>query len=365
MINRLYIHNFRCLQNFELVLDGANSTLLIGKNGVGKSAIGDVLEILQRIGRGQTRVGSLIKPEQRTRWSPDNSTQIEVTTELQGHSIMYRLVFELPAGFRELRVLEERLTINGRPKFTREMAEMKFYRDDGELSGSMPIDWHMVGLPLLQARSAKDPANLLRSFLAKIITLNPIPQLIKGDSTLESLHPSKSGDNLAEWWSGLLGEYPAAYGHIETSLRKLMPDLKDVQNPIIGRDAKSLTIRFLSHELAVPLAELSDGEKCMALWALTMAANQAYGPLLCFWDEPSNYLALSEISDMMTAMQRAFRDSGQLIVTSHSAEAIQQFSTENTFVLSRNSHSEHAIIRRLDDLKIPDVVAALRRNELE
>ena len=49
MIRRLYVHNFRCLENFELPVSGQPSVLLIGKNGSGKTTVGLALEILQKI----------------------------------------------------------------------------------------------------------------------------------------------------------------------------------------------------------------------------------------------------------------------------------------------------------------------------
>ena len=52
MLQRLYVHNFRCLENFELNLKDLPSSLLIGKNGAGKSTIAFALEIFQSIGRG-------------------------------------------------------------------------------------------------------------------------------------------------------------------------------------------------------------------------------------------------------------------------------------------------------------------------
>lgn len=61
MIRRLYIHNFRCLENFELPVSGLSSVLLIGKNGSGKTTVGLALEILQRIARGTNRVKDLVK----------------------------------------------------------------------------------------------------------------------------------------------------------------------------------------------------------------------------------------------------------------------------------------------------------------
>ena len=39
MLERLYVHNFRCLENFTLDLAGHPSALLIGKNGAGKSTV--------------------------------------------------------------------------------------------------------------------------------------------------------------------------------------------------------------------------------------------------------------------------------------------------------------------------------------
>ncbi|NEP41095.1 MAG: ATP-binding protein, partial [Okeania sp. SIO2H7] len=63
MLQRLYVHNFRCLENFELTLKEMPSALLIGKNGVGKSAIRSALEVLQSIGRGINRVKELVRPK--------------------------------------------------------------------------------------------------------------------------------------------------------------------------------------------------------------------------------------------------------------------------------------------------------------
>ena len=46
MIERLYVHNFRCLENFTLDLAGHPSALLIGKNGAGKSTVLQCLQVV-------------------------------------------------------------------------------------------------------------------------------------------------------------------------------------------------------------------------------------------------------------------------------------------------------------------------------
>ena len=100
--------------------------------------------------------------------------------------------------------------------------------------------------------------------------------------------------------------------------------------------------------------------------ALVLAANEVYGPVLCFWDEPDNYLAVSEVGHFVMALRKSFQSGGQLIATSHSREAIQTFSDENTFMLFRNSHLEPTIVRPLSDIEVGgDLVEALVRGDLE
>ena len=83
MFERLYVHNFRCLENFELVLGSRPSTLLIERNGAGKSTVAFALEILQRIGRGEARVGVLVEPKDLTRGRADAPMRFEVDVKLE------------------------------------------------------------------------------------------------------------------------------------------------------------------------------------------------------------------------------------------------------------------------------------------
>jgi ABC-type uncharacterized transport system ATPase subunit len=100
--------------------------------------------------------------------------------------------------------------------------------------------------------------------------------------------------------------------------------------------------------------------------ALVVASNQSYGPTFCFWDEPDNYLSLSEVGHFVMALRRSFQSGGQLLVTSHNPEAIRQFSDENTLILHRRSHLEPTVVRPLGEVRINgDLVDALIRNDVE
>ncbi|MEN9221216.1 MAG: DUF4351 domain-containing protein [Thermostichus sp. BF3_bins_97] len=161
MLQRLYIHNFRCLENFELFLKGISSALLIGRNGVGKSTIADSLELFQSIGRGVNRVGQLIQPKD---FAPNRSNipiRFEIETLLEDNLYKYVLALELPQGFRELRVFEEQLLVSGEPVYSRREAQVTLASRNRE--AQFLVDWHLIALPVIQEQSERDPQEGLQA----------------------------------------------------------------------------------------------------------------------------------------------------------------------------------------------------------
>ncbi|MGD1091016.1 MAG: AAA family ATPase [Bryobacteraceae bacterium] len=371
MIRRFYVHNFRCLENFELPISGQSSVLLIGKNGSGKTTVGFALEILQKIARGTNRVGDLVNPKDLTRGRADVPMRFEIEVELESEIYGYAITFDLPTGFKELRVLDERLEFGSKLIYVREeLGTLVPEHGPGlrTVQGNLPIARHLVALPIIQQQSKDDPLFIFKRWLAHMLILRPIPSLISGDSSEETLEPNPPVTNFAAWFSGLLAQVPSAYSKIDQYLKQLMPDLNDIKNPLVGRDFKSLIVQFSTDQGSVnlPFEDLSDGEKCFMICAVVLAANSAYGPVLCFWDEPDNYLAISEVQNFVMALRKAFRSGGQFIATSHNSEAIRAFSDENTLVLYRRNHLEPTIIRKLEGLHVTgDLVGALVRGEVE
>jgi ATPase subunit of ABC transporter with duplicated ATPase domains len=213
---------------------------------------------------------------------------------------------------------------------------------------------------------------IFKQWLARILILRPIPSKIKGDSEQETLQPSPEVSDFAAWFSGLLAHSPSAYTEIDKYLKQVMPDLKDIKNPVIGTDSRSIVIQFSNDigSLTLPLADLSDGEKCFMICALVLATseayNEAYNKVFCFWDEPDNYLALDEVGQFVMALRQAFQSGGQFIATSHNPEAIRRFSDENTLLLHRKSHLEPTIVRPLSEIQVSgDLVSALVRGDVE
>ena len=373
MIQRLYINNFRCLENFELKIQGMPSALLIGKNGAGKSTIASALEVLQKISRGINRMRDLeklklISPKDFARGRSDVPIRFEIEVLLEDKLYKYILAFDLPEKFKELRVFEEQLLVAGDPIYSRKEAQVTLHISSQNREAQFLLDWHLVALPVIQEQSQTDPLHIFKTWLARTIILAPIPSLMTGDSNGETLEPKRDGSNFGEWVSGLLSRYPAAYTQVDKYLREVMPDIQDFLNELIGKDSKSMIVRFEANNanLSVDFKDLSDGEKCFFLCAVVLAANKSYGPLFCFWDEPDNYISLSEVGDFVTSLRRSFQGNSQILVTSHNPEAIRKFSNENTFVLDRKSHLEPTLVRLLSDIPVPgDLITTLILGDIE
>src|SRR4051794_8251563 len=113
MIERLYVHNYRCLENFTLDLSGRASSLVIGKNGAGKSTLLQCLRLFQRICRGSGRVGGLIAASDFAQHRTDHPMQFEVNLALEKKRYTYKVEFDWPANFREARIADEGLWVDG------------------------------------------------------------------------------------------------------------------------------------------------------------------------------------------------------------------------------------------------------------
>lgn len=366
MLQRLYIHNFRCLQNFEIKPGDNASLLLIGKNGVGKSTIAKALGIFQKLGAGTSRIGSLVTKEDFTLGRTNESMRFEVEVLFEAKTYVYGLVLDMPDNFRELRVAEEDFYVDGVPVYTRREAQITY--NATAVQSEFSLDWHTAALPLIIEK--KDgPLQLLRNWLRRMYILAPIPQLIGGESRgdLGALLPSC--ENFADYLTALLSDNPASYVTIKDFLEELMPDLKEFSNEQISADTRMLKISFGDNGTTFKLNfhQLSDGEKCMFLCAVLLAAQKMHDNIFIFWDEPDNYLALPEIEPFIRLLRRKFCNDNQIWMTSHNEATINCFSHENTLLLRRKNHCAPVEVRPIHELldNTESMIQKLRLNELE
>jgi len=372
MLKRLYVHNFRCFENFDLALGQFSSVLLIGPSGAGKTTVGVVLEILQAIGRGTSRVSELVQAADFKHGGDDPPMRIEIDVELGGKVYAYLLAFEFPDGFKEPRVAAEQLSVDGELVFSRATAMLLLTRVGRAMEARLNIDWHLVALPVMLEGGAKHPVAIFKNFMASILILRPVPSMASGNSNSEAIVPKTSVANLGAWFAGVVAAEPSAYVPIHEYLLQIMPDFQSISNPFVAKEARSLAVKFAhgGKETTLPVEALSDGERCFLIFALAIAANKAGGPLLCYWDEPDNFLFPAEVGASILALRKAFLETGQLILVSHSPETIRHFADENTLYLSRESHLDPTRVHTVADLRSGrkfhgNFIEALLRGDVE
>ena len=278
----------------------------------------------------------------------------------------YTLALEFPKGFKELRVADEQLVVAGVPVYSRSLAQVTVPGGSGRDEAKFLVDWHLVALSVIQDRSDTDDLSIFKTWLAQTVILAPIPALMSGDSTGATLEPVADCTNFGEWLSGLLGRYPAAYSpDRNVSAGGHAPFRRHPTGPVGSRhQAHDGVVPTRPGQYADRIQGTVQRREVLLLTAEVLAANKSYGPLFCFWDEPDNYLSLSEVGQFVMYLRRAFGSGGQLLATSHNPEAIRKFSDENTFLLSRNSRLEPTQVRRLDQLSVAgDLVEALIRGD--
>ncbi len=364
MIERLYVHNYRCLENFTLDLKGKGSALLIGKNGSGKSTVRHALKVLQDTSGWFEREGSWIDASDFTQSRTSEPMRFELDVVLDGKRISYVIAFRLPGVDAEPQVFEEWLTVDGNRVFSRKPDEVEWPNQQaGPFNPSVPA------LPIIAWAPALGPAYRFRTFLADMILLAPVPTLMSGFAEKDNATLRESGENFSATLNALLLRQPSAYRRLDDYLRVVMPDFDSFENIPRGESGTQLVVRFHRPEPARPFAlefkKLSDGEKCFFLAALVLALNQVTGPVFCFWDEPDNHLSLPEVDHFVANLRRMANRGGQFVATSHHPSAIRAFADENTFVLRRASHMEPPVIRTLEEIGYKgDLISALIRDEV-
>ena len=364
MIERLYVHNFRCLENFTLDLAGRSSALLIGKNGSGKSTILECLKLFQSICRGSNRIRNLISASDFARHRADQPMRMEIELSLSGKRYKYAVSFEWPTNFQEARILDESLSVDGQPIFTRHQSQT-------QISGgaTFGIDWHIVALPVINERPGERAIQDIKTFFASMILIAPIPAKMTGFSQEPSMELQGDAGNYASCLSALLGQKPAAYSVFDSYVKTVIPDFSSIENVPRGESGTQLIVKFEQqnpqNSLSVEFKALSDGEKCFFLSTYIIASSTVGSLIFCMWDEPDNHLSLSEVDQFITSLRKMPNRIGQFIASSHHPETIRKFSDDTTFVLTRKSHLDPTVVRPLADFTYSgDLIHALIRDEI-
>jgi predicted ATPase len=325
MFARCYVDNYRCFTSFTLPL--APLSVLLGANGSGKSAVIGLIAKLRDFILGREKSLDLFPPRTLTRWDKRIEQTFELTLTLDPGEYTYRLRIRHEAPERALnKVVEEKLTLDGRPLFASDDHLIRLYNDRHEQKAELLPDWHVSGISRVESRPENIKLMAFRRAIETTLVLALNPALVTAVSSEAQpvTFPRPDCSNFAGWLREVSSSDALARQEAEQALANgELPGFRLFQAVPSG-DAKILECIFQGGPppLKFRLDELSYGQIALIILETALAVAGQRGGVLVL-DEPGNFLGLSEIQPLLTRLQDAALEGRfQVILTAHHPIAV-------------------------------------------
>ncbi len=344
VLRRIYVHNYKCLQNFEFELE--NMVLLLGANGTGKTAILDVVYGLRKLLSAEAKVTDQVAfhPSTLTRWQTDPKQVFEVDVEVGDESFRYRLEVEHADDGKHSRIAWESLGAGPTILFKCEMGDVQLYRDDGSAGPTFKTDWTESALARVVAQPINTRLTAFKAAMRATVVCNIRPALLRAESTSEDQLLGRHAENFVDWYRHAVQENPASsVTHVE-ALREAVDGFSNIHLQQSGLDSRALLLDFAGNRAHAASSyklrfdELSDGQRALVvLYALLHFRQHAPGVTL-FLDEPDNFLALTEIQPwLLELVDLCDSTPSQAVVCSHHPELIDYLGAHRGVLFVRES----------------------------
>jgi predicted ATPase len=331
MLKRLYVHNYKCLVNFEINFD-KDISLFLGANGSGKSTVFEVLTKLRRVIIDEEKVENVFNEDDLPRWIQPTLEDIclELDVEIGESYYKYSLKMQECLG---VMVNEEYLYQNN--KIIIESKDDKTIKNGGD--EPLPFDRLRSGISRYAGYKASSFLAYLRNLL--IVRINPYEMV----STINKANKEINTDfsNYAEWFAYLNEKNRRGVSEFEKAMRDILPGFDYFKIEQAGQ-AKVLQVDFGNESnkkeiITYYFNELSEGQKVLiALYALVYCAPE--NSLVCI-DEPENFLALPEIQPWFDTLYDQCEERGlQALLISHHPKIINLLANDSGYWFSRENN---------------------------
>lgn len=339
MLKRLYVHNYKCLVNFEINFD-QDISLFLGANGSGKSTVFDVLDKLRRVIIDEEKVENVFNSFDSPRWlkSEDTDISFELDIEIGCSIYRYALAIHLGGLFVDTSIKKESLYCNNEKIIDEAVlaGDEETVRFDNSRSY---IDRYGVGI-------ADEFLQYLRTlFVVRISPCEMIPTIHKANAKIKL-----NFSNYAEWFAHLNEKNRRGVSIFENAMRDILPGFDYFRIEQAGQ-AKVLEVEFKNTAdkkdiIRYYFNELSEGQKVLiALYALVYCSPE--NSIICI-DEPENFLALPEIQPWLNVLAEQSKERKlQVLLISHHPSLINLLAPGSGYWFSRQDN--HTRIEKITE----------------
>ena len=330
MLSRLYVDNFRCLENFELDFDETN--VFLGRNGTGKTSVLNVLRNIQSLVVRGSKVDAVFPARDISLNGQRNEQRFEIETRVDGEAYRYSLMIEHDPSRGRMRVWEETLEHDGNPIFEFKNGNAQLYHDDYSKGPPYPFDWSQSGIGFLNERPDNKKLTRFKEDIANYIIVSCCPAFMDPETRTEDEFLEPWMRNFVGWYRRAAQENMRSISSLFETLREALPGFDSINLTESGENSRALKAIFRgpsSEPIHYGLDQLSDGQRALiALYSLTHLSADRRVSL--FIDEPDNYLALREVQPWLAeAVERVGDSLGQVVVASHHPVTIDYMAGTN------------------------------------
>jgi predicted ATPase len=361
MLTRIFADNFRALVNFEL--RPGRLSLLLGDNGSGKTSVLNVLGNLRDLivlGRSSTDLFSYT----RTKWELRDVQRLELEFQDRGGTYQYALEIQHPQGLHEKPFIRsESVGFDGEPLYRFWDGEVHLFYDDRTAGPVFPFRSDQSFLTSLDPARAPRMGRLgeFKELIAGLWIIQPNPFSMELVSKQDQDFLARYGTNFASFFEYLNAERPDVRAALEDRLGEALPGFRNFKFSRLG-DTKLLFAVFgdEQHKGEFNLAELSEGQRVLAILYAAVFGHVRGGSVLCF-DEPDNFVSLPEIQPWLQTLRDALEEQGgQALIISHHPEVIDYLALDSIWRFERPTGP--VIARPLEmegepDLKLSEIIA--------
>ncbi|MSP27830.1 MAG: ATP-binding cassette domain-containing protein [Methylococcales bacterium] len=347
MLKRLYVHNYKCLVNFEINFD-QDISLFLGANGSGKTsvlmALYEIQKFITKNDRLDDKDNDIFKLTTITRWRDDVIQKFEL--DIEGNEGIYKYVLEIEHQLDKKlrRVKTESLFFNNQPLFKFSIEQIngewisngKLFNDSQTNNEGVPypFEWSRSALGSVQDRKENKKLTWFKNWLKRLFISHIYPNTMNVDMKDEESHPELDLSNYVAWLNHWNNENREGVNQVEQELKEIIEGFSSFKFSQFGLK-KLLEVKI--NKIFYRFDELSDGQKTLAaLYTLIYCIPD--NSIICI-DEPENFLALPEIQPWFdTLYEQCSERNLQGILISHHPKIINFLASDSGYWFSRDNN---------------------------